>query len=353
MRKIRVLVVDDTVVIRRLVSEVISQDPEMEVVGIAPNGSVALQKLSQIQPDVVTLDLEMPEMDGLETLRELRRNYPRLPVIMLSSLTSKGAESPFDALASGASDYVAKPTLSSGMAETMLHLQNELLPRIKAHFRKANPLEAQPAPKLAAAPLKRQVTDSHPVDIVCVGTSTGGPNALCQLFEDMAEALPVPMVIVQHMPPVFTRTLAERLDRISKTRVFEGEEGQELRPGCAYLAPGGKHMEVRREGLRVVLRLNEAPPENSCRPAVDPLFRSVAETYGHRALAVVMTGMGKDGFLGCEAICAKGGKALAQDEASSVVWGMPGAAVATGLVDKVLPLEGFGPELTRATTGVV
>ncbi|MDQ8198713.1 chemotaxis response regulator protein-glutamate methylesterase [Pelagicoccus enzymogenes] len=343
MKKIRVLVVDDTAVMRKIVSEVVDRDPEMETAGVAANGRIALQRVNQVSPDLITLDMEMPEMNGIEMVRELRKTHPRIPVIMLSSLTVKGAEATFDALQAGASDYVAKPARSIGIPATLQQLQTELLPKIRHFFPKKKEVLPVLAPRSTSLAQKRR----QRIEVVAIATSTGGPNALARVFEQLKEPLPVPVVIVQHMPPIFTRTLAERLDACSGMKVVEGEEGQALQAGHAYLAPGGYHMETKREGVRVVLRLNENPPENSCRPAADVLFRSVAACYGGSTLAVVMTGMGRDGFLGTQVICDRGGVAVAQDQASSVVWGMPSFLAKEGLAESVLPLDQIAGEISK------
>lgn len=350
MKKIRVLVVDDTAVMRKIVSEVVDRDPEMETAGIAANGRIALQKVVQVSPDLITLDMEMPEMGGIETVRELRKTHPNIPVIMLSSLTVKGAEATFDALQAGASDYVAKPSASIGIPATLAELKKELLPRIRHFFPKTTPPRPRivaPPPVIRSAPLPSARRRKTPVEVVAIATSTGGPNALAHLFGQLKEPLSVPIVIVQHMPPVFTKTLADRLSRDSVVSVHEAEEGQVLKSGHAYLAPGGFHMEAHREGANVVLRLNEGPPENSCRPAADVLFRSIAECYGASTLAVVMTGMGRDGYLGTKTICQRGGAAFAQDEATSVVWGMPSFLVKEGLAERVLPLDQIASAIAK------
>jgi two-component system chemotaxis response regulator CheB len=294
----------------------------------------------------------MPEMDGLQTVRELRKIYPRLPVIMFSTLTLRGAESTLDALAAGATDYVTKPANVGNVLEGIERLKSELIPKIKLHCRKLLPpvgvAASLPAPAGIQGAKVVSSTGSGPdPQIFAIGCSTGGPNALAALFADITRPLPVPGVIVQHMPPLFTKMLAERLDRNSPNRFFEGETGQLLEPGCLYVAPGGRHMEVRREGLRVRLHLHDDPPENSCRPAVDVLFRSVAAVYGPPVLGLIMTGMGQDGLRGCQHIRERGGRVLAQDEATSVVWGMPGYVVQAGLAEKVLPLPQLGGEVMR------
>ena len=353
MEKTRVLVVDDSVLMRSAISHVISNDPELEVAGVAANGKIALSKMEQVQPDVVTLDFEMPEMDGLQTLGELQKRYPAVPVIMLSSLTMSGAEETLEALARGASDYVGKPH-GGDPAHSLEVLGAELLPLIKIHSARAKAKLAGAAARwqtrtetvAAATPAVRaQAAGPGEVSAVCIGTSTGGPNALAELFQALPGDLKVPLLIVQHMPPMFTRLLAERLAAGSKLQAVEGQQGMRVEAGRAYIAPGGLHMEVRRDAQGEYLHLQEDPPENSCRPAVDVLFRSAAKVYGKGVLAVVMTGMGQDGKRGCAAVHDAGGYVMVQDEASSVVWGMPRAVAEAGLANLVKPLRELGPEL--------
>lgn len=357
---IRILLVDDSAVIRRLLTDVLSGDPALEVADSAANGRIALAKLPAVKPDIVILDVEMPEMDGLETLAEIRKRQPRLPVIMFSSITERGAAVTLEALALGANDYVTKPSNSGNMTTALQRVREELIPRIKMFCRLRSPPTPAPAPlnrpiapqpesrpgSLPVAPRQRQR-----VDVVAIGISTGGPNALAALLPQLPANFPAPILIVQHMPPIFTRLLAERLAAQSLLSIAEGAEGDILRPGQVWLAPGGLHMALERQGTQVRLRLNQNPPENSCRPAVDVLFRSVAEIYRANTLAVVMTGMGNDGLKGCEAIRRAGGQILVQDESSSVVWGMPGFVVKAGLADGQIALTQLAGEiLTRVRT---
>jgi two-component system, chemotaxis family, protein-glutamate methylesterase/glutaminase len=349
--KLRALVVDDAVVMRRLVTEVLERDGSIEVAAVAANGRIALQKLTQVNPDFITLDVEMPELDGIATLRELRKTHPRLPVIMLSLATQRGAIATLDALAAGANDYVTKPIDVAHLGESIERLSAELLPKVRVHCRGESGAARLPAfvPAAPAVPRHRRAV----VDFVCIGTSTGGPNALAELFLGLTRALPVPVAIVQHMPPMFTAMLAERLNTsASALRCHEARDGDLFEPGCALLAPGGRHMTVGRSAQgRLVARLTDAPPENSCRPAVDVLFRDAAEVVGGGVLGVVMTGMGHDGRRGAERIHEVGGHIIAQDEATSVVWGMPGSVVAAGLADIVLPLSEIAAEITRRVCG--
>ncbi|MDZ4672896.1 MAG: chemotaxis response regulator protein-glutamate methylesterase [Gemmatimonadota bacterium] len=351
MPKIRVLVVDDAVVVRRLVTDLLSADPDVEVVGVAANGRLALAKLDQLSPDLVTLDIEMPEMDGLETLVHLRKLRPKLPVIMFSTLTERGASATMEALARGASDYVTKPANVGSVTQAQAQIRDELIPKIKVLCGRV-PTPRTPALAARAATVPPRLALPSRADILAIGVSTGGPNALAVVLPQLPADFPLPIVIVQHMPPVFTRCLAERLSGSCRIEVREGEEGGELRPGLAWIAPGDFHMTLRRVGAAVRLVLNQDPPENSCRPAVDPLFRSVAELYGAQTLSLVLTGMGHDGLRGAELIREARGQVLAQDESSSVVWGMPGAVVSAGLADRVLPLDGIASELMqRAQVG--
>jgi len=361
MPKIRVLVVDDAVVVRKVITETLRLDPDLEVVGIAANGKIALQKIPQVNPDILTLDIEMPEMDGLATLREVRRLYPKLPVIMFSTVTQKGAVATLEALSAGAKDYVTKPANVGSVTEAMERLKKELIPKIKVHCRHlciAEPVGKSPdavrnSPKAVPSATPRP----GPIEIVCVGTSTGGPNALTEVFANLPADLPVPVVIVQHMPPLFTAMLAERLTSLSPIPCHEGAEGQVIERGHAYLAPGGKHMEVQRQSIRTTLHLNEGPPENSCRPAVDVLFRSVTAAYGGAVLGVVMTGMGQDGLRGCELIRERRGHIVVQDEPTSVVWGMPGYVAKAGYANRTLPLNQIAGEIIRrvrdSRTGII
>jgi two-component system chemotaxis response regulator CheB len=294
-------------------------------------------------------------MDGLATLKALRKTHPRLPVIMFSALTERGAEATLDALAAGATDYFTKPSNVGGLDSSLSVIREELIPEIKAlcgrEVRGATgpaPAVRPPATSLSARPAPPAARPTPgPVQVVALGTSTGGPNALAEVFQRLPGDLPVPVVIVQHMPAMFTRLLAERLSAEYAHRVQEGGPGTVLQPGHAYIAPGDYHMIVVRDGTQVRTQVHQDPPENSCRPAADVLFRSVARAYGRNALAVVLTGMGQDGLRGCEAIHEAGGQILAQDEATSVVWGMPGYVAQAGLADRVLPISLIGDEILR------
>jgi two-component system chemotaxis response regulator CheB len=350
MPRIRVLIVDDSVVVRRLVADVVSSDPGCEVVGTAANGKIALAKIVQVNPDVVTMDIEMPEMDGLETLVALRKTHPRLPVIMFSTLTERAAAATLKALTLGANDYVTKPSATS-VAAASQQLREQLLAKVRLFGGPALGAPRPVAAPRAPTPLAKAHSSTARVDVLMIGCSTGGPNALTTLLEAFPPNPSVPVVIVQHMPPVFTRLLADRLRTQTNLRVKEAQGGETLAPGDLWIAPGDYHMIVRRDGLAARLALVQTPPENSCRPAVDVLFRSVVEFYGPRTLAVVMTGMGQDGLRGCEHVREAGGQIVVQDEATSVVWGMPGFVANAGLADAVLPLGQIAPEVWRRIGG--
>lgn len=351
--KKRVLLVDDAVVVRKALSLAIAQDCDLEVAGTAVNGRIALAKFPAIKPDVVLLDFEMPEMDGLETVRELRKIDARVPIIMFSSLTERGASVTLEALSLGASDYVAKPS-NVDITATLEAISRELIPKIRAlcHLPDLqpnlipSPRPCLPAPSTILAPRARLLA---PVQVVAIGVSTGGPDALTRLLPSLPANFPVPVVIAQHMPPIFTSLLAARLAAKSALPVRECVSGELLTPGCVVIAPGDFHMVVNQENGVMILRTHQGPRENFCRPSVDVLFRSLANVYGARALAVVLTGMGQDGLKGCETLRQAGARIYVQDEASSVVWGMPGFVARGGLADKILPLDHLGAEIVRAT----
>jgi two-component system chemotaxis response regulator CheB len=397
---IRILIVDDSVVIRKLLTTILGETPGMEIVGTAPLGKIALTKIPQCQPDIVILDVEMPEMDGIETLKRIRKDAPGLPVIMFSTKTERGAAATIEALTSGASDYVAKPSNVGNVLLAMARIREEMVPKILA-LTAARRAPVRPRPGLATLPpalhastsqiaisslppmsasrtasptapppisalpkitttspipidapirLYRPTGPRPPVEIVAIGASTGGPNALGVLLGQLPTEFPVPIVIVQHMLATFTRHFAERLASQCRMPIVEASAGDPLLPGHAYIARGDHHLLVERRQGRVQLALNQEQVENFCRPAVDVLFRSVAYTYGAGALAVVLTGMGHDGLRGSSAIREAGGDIIVQDEASSVVWGMPGFIARAGIASEVLPLERLGIEVRRRVT---
>ncbi len=352
---VRVLVVDDSVVVRRLVTRVLEDAEGIEVAGTAPNGRIALEKIPRLAPDLITLDVEMPEMDGLETLRRLATTHPSVPVVMFSTLTERGAGVTMEALLRGARDYVTKPANVGSVAESLEQIRTQLVPKIHALTGGPAPSSAPPTPtsrgssvpaRAVGAPTPRAAPASGRVAAVVVGVSTGGPNALAELVPALPADLGVPVLIVQHMPPMFTRLLAERLDGLSALPVREASHGEPV-TDAVVLARGDHHLGLRRTGGTTELVLGQGPPENSCRPAADVLFRSAVEVYDGDVLAVVMTGMGADGRRGCGRVRAAGGQVLAQDEATSVVWGMPSAVVGDGLADAVVPLGGLAEEIAN------
>ena len=346
MRKLRVLIVDDSAVIRNLLRSAVAADPELEVAGVAANGKIALAMVDQCTPDVVTMDVEMPEMDGLTALKAIRSTHPALRIIMFSTLTERAAIATLDALALGADDYVTKPSHVQNVSEGSRRISEHLIPKIKALCGPRAAPRVRPAPgsaRAAARPAKRNL---HP-EVVAIGSSTGGPNALAEILPQIPGDFPLPILVVQHMPPVFTAFLAERLSASSPIPVKEASPRAEVGHGQVWIAPGDFHLIVVRDGVQIRLATIQIPPENSCRPSVDVLFRSVAEVYGGRSLAVVLTGMGQDGLRGCECIHEAGGQIVVQDEASSVVWGMPGAVAGAGIADRVLPLAEIAGEIIR------
>lgn len=338
MTQIKVLVVDDSVVIRRLITSVLNEDPSLMVVGTAANGLIALDKIEQLQPDLITLDIEMPELDGIGTLKRLRRTHPKLPVIMFSTLTENGASATLDALALGASDYVTKPANVGSVAESLAAVRDQLVPKIKALTGRRNVPSGAHAGLAAPALRIRTPGLASAPEVLLIGSSTGGPDALSAVIPNLSADYPLPVAVVQHMPPVFTKMLAQRLNAVSNLEVREAAHGDVMRPGQVLIAPGDHHLVLRRDGLEIRAFLNQDTQENFVRPAVDVLFRSASEVYGGRAVAVILTGMGHDGRDGAALLAAKGAYVIAQDEASSVVWGMPGAVSDAGLADEVLPL---------------
>jgi two-component system chemotaxis response regulator CheB len=355
--RVRVMVVDDSVVIRRLVTQALEQDPLLEVVGTASNGVIGLQRIPQLTPDVVTLDIEMPDMDGLDMLRRVRREFPKLRVIMFSTLTERGGVKTLEALTLGADDYVAKVSNEGSLDRSMIRLREEMIPKIKQFFRLPQESKAMVSPQAAnnlAAPQTWQrssllkPTRVRP-NVVVIGVSTGGPTALGAILPELPSDFPLPILVVQHMPPLFTRLLAERLNSTCQLPVSEAHHGCLVEPGQILIAPGDFHMRLATIGDTVKVSLDQSARQNSCRPAVDALFASTGEVYGGAALAVILTGMGQDGLRGVEILRARGATVLAQDEASSVVWGMPGAVVNAGFADRVLPLNEVVPEILRRT----
>jgi two-component system chemotaxis response regulator CheB len=343
--RVRVLVVDDSALMRKLIPLILERDPEIEVVGTAMDGAFALRKIAELHPDVVTLDLEMPRMDGLETLRSIMRTAP-LPVIVFSTHSKEGAYSTFKALAHGAIDFVAKP--KNAAAGNLDPIATQLAEKIKVAKRAGGPKTIPNfVPDVPAAQKNRSRSTLPPNRVIAIGISTGGPNALQYLLSQIPGDFPATFVIVQHMPEGFTEMFARRLDECCALEVQEAKSGDLLLAGRALICPGNRHMMVRRMPRGEMVVLSDGPTINGHRPSVDVLFHSVAQEFALTAVGLLMTGMGDDGAEGLGAIKAAGGIALAQSEETCVVSGMPRAAILKGYVNKVLPLEGIAAYLVK------
>jgi two-component system chemotaxis response regulator CheB len=334
----QVLVVDDAVVVRQLVARALESETGLRLAGVAPNGRVAMVMLARLQPDVVILDLEMPEMNGFETLTAIRSLYPALPVIVYSHLTAKGAAATLEALALGATDFALKPR-ADGIGVAVAQIRKELVPLIRALAPRSTTTSIA-AGSFKALPL------GH-ISAIVMAASTGGPNALATVLGDLPADFRVPIFVVQHMPPVFTTSLAERLHARCRLPVVEASHGEAVTGGAVYIAPGGHHLEVVRHHGKISTELHDGPKENSCRPAADVLFRSGAKAYGAGTLAVVLTGMGRDGLQGTRAVCERGGSAIVESETTATVSAMPMAVSAAGLASMVLPIDQMAAEFVR------
>ncbi len=353
MKKIRVLIVDDSALVRQTLTKIMETDRGIEVVGAAPDPFIAREKIKKLNPDVLTLDVEMPKMDGVSFLRNLMRLRP-MPVVMVSSLTEKGADITLEALELGAVDFVNKPKID--LAHSLEDYSAEVISKVKAAAvaklragspRKASNGRAAPAEMVIAekfsadvvigksAPAKHFRTTDR---VIAIGASTGGTEALKVVLESMPANCPG-IVIAQHIPPVFSTSFAQRMDGICAMSVFEASDGQQILPGHVYIAPGDAHLMMVRDGARYRCKLSDAPPVNRHRPSVDVLFRSVAQNAGNNAIGAILTGMGDDGARGLKEMQEAGAKTFAQDEKTSVVWGMPGEAVSLGAADIILPLD--------------
>jgi len=364
---IKVMVVDDSVVVRGLVSRWIDEDPALAVVSAHRNGKLAVEDIVRSDPDVVILDIEMPELDGLAALPQMLKKKPNLVVIMASTLTRRNAETSLRALSLGAADYVPKPESNSGVT-TSTEFRRELTEKVKSlgqrvrsrgrtGLHQAKPGQAAPArPASAPTPAKPAFT-TRPYSrvaprVLVIGSSTGGPQALAEVFKHIGPAMSrVPVLITQHMPPTFTSILAEHIAKTAARPCAEAEDGEPVMPGRIYVARGGMHMLIQKAASGAVIRLSDSAPVNFCKPAVDPFFKSAVDVYGSAILAAVLTGMGNDGADGAAAISAAGGSVIAQDEETSVVWGMPGATAKSGVCSDVLALKEIGPKLARIIGG--
>ena len=392
--RIRVMVVDDSAVIRKIVTSTLLKEEDIEVVGTAASGREAISRFKELKPDVITLDVEMPDMTGIEAIPHIRQIDARVPIIMFSTLTESGGKATLDALSAGATDYVTKPSSSTSVEASKEIIASSLASKIRALGQKrrravgagsaysGSPATHRPgttptspssrfaapgngSPKAPATAFARPVvgeakvsgdqgenirfrpTNHRPPSLILIGISTGGPNALGELLPALPANLPVPILIVQHMPATFTRLLAERLDAKSKLKVMEAKGGEVPKPGEVYIAPGEHHLILSsNHRSELAIALDDSPPVNSCRPSVDTLFHS-ATRLGNRVMAIVMTGMGQDGYVGARALKAAGAEIVAQDEASSVVWGMPGYVTNAGLAEQVLPLNQIAQYIVR------
>ena len=373
---VRVLVADDSSLMRRLISQTINLESGLEVVGAAKDGAEAIACFEIQQPDVVLLDVDMPKVNGLAALKAIRELDKTIPIIMFGAFSARNDAATRAAITAGATDCVARPVATGHSATVIDYLRKEVVSRIVAwggrnsnrqHRARSNGQTSSAisidagasgaslvntGPSVISMPLPtRQSQRRSPVKVLAIGASTGGPNALTELISQLPGNLGVPVLIVQHMPPLFTQLLAERLDCSSALSVREGFDGAVVRPGEVWLAPGGYHMTVMRKGTEIILKTNQNAPEHSCRPAVDVLFRSVAEVYGSNALALVLTGMGRDGTAGCQSLDKCGAEILVQDESSSVVWGMPRSVVEAGVAGAVLSLKDIAPAIIMRMRG--
>ncbi len=339
LKKIKVLVVDDSAVVRRMITDALAKDPQIQVVGVAPDPYVARDKIKELNPDVLTLDIEMPRMDGITFLKILQQHRP-MPVIVISSLTHAGSSAALAALEAGAVDVLAKPSSAYSIGS----LGEQLSQHIKAAAVAKLVQRNIGSPTATPAPIQSCVASFHPRQIICIGASTGGVEALTQVLTHLPDGLPG-IAIVQHIPPYFSRVFAERVNQQSALEVREAVDGDLLRPGLALIAPGDFHMTASWVGTGFRMSLNQKPPVHHCRPAVDVLFRSVAEIAGVQPVAAILTGMGSDGAMGMKALKSLGAPTIAQDEETSVVYGMPRAAAELGVVDRVLPLAQIAPAL--------
>src|SRR5260221_933302 len=368
-RRIRVMLVDDAVVVRGLFARWVESEPDLDVVATLRTGREAVDQLERVDPDVVVLDVDMPDLDGIAALPLLLEKKRDLVVIMASTLTRRNAEISLRALSLGAADYIPKPgsnregTASTAFRRDLIEKLRELGLRARRLRRRplrpslevgsAPPIVPHPIEEVAAPPpISLRPMPTLPPKVLVIGSSTGGPQAVNSLIAEIGGVLQrAPVLITQHMPPTFTAVVAEHLGRVAKRSVREAVDGEEIIAGTVYIAPGGKHMKVVRRDGNAVIAIEDGPLVNFCKPAVDPLFASAAEVWGNKVLALVLTGMGSDGLAGSKSIIAAGGHVMAQDEETSVVWGMPGQVTNAGLCSAVLPLSEIAAKLTRLFTG--
>lgn len=370
----RVMLVDDSSIVRGIVAKLLESAPRIKVVATAANGAIAVRQLPSIDCDVIVLDIEMPEMDGITALPKLLAINPNVKIIMSSTLTRRGAEISLKAMSLGAVDFVAKPSSGLGAADAF---RAELLGKVQAYGARARLARIARGPAKSGAvtaagvaagtvapprtpriggvapagPLSLRKSVIEKPGIIAIGASTGGPQALAEVLKSIGSGVTQPIVITQHMPPTFTAILAEHMNRYAGRPAAEAQDGEVLQGGRIYVAPGGFHMLFEASGTQTVVRLNDGPLENSCRPAVDPMLRSLSEIYKKKLLTVILTGMGYDGLKGAQVVVGAGGALIAQDQASSIVWGMPGAVAQAGICNAVLPLQQIGQAIGRVARG--
>lgn len=349
---IKVLIVDDSAFMRKALTSMLQEDPEIKVVGTARDGLEALQMIQELKPDIVTMDVEMPRMDGITALKEIMSKNP-VPVIMVSSLTTEGAKVTLEALELGAVDFIPKNL--SELSVNIVKIKGMLIDKIKTIARRGvvrrGPSIRAPEPKVEVPKVeipKARISSERKVGIVSIGTSTGGPKALQEIIPKLPKDFPVPIVIAQHMPPNFTKPFAERLNQLSQLSVKEAEEGETIKAGMVYVAPGRGHMRLKRRGIETYITISDDREEFIYRPSVDALMLSVAECFPGRSLGVILTGMGNDGAKGAKKIKETGGRVFAQNEETCVVYGMPRAVVEAGIADKIVPLEEMAGEIINA-----
>lgn len=340
---IRVVVIDDSAFMRKAISTMLAKDPEIKVVGTANNGSEGLERVRELDPDVVTLDIEMPVMDGLTALRHIMMEMPR-PVIMISSLTTEGAEATLKAMELGAVDFIPKDL--SKVSLDIIRIEADLQKKVKTVARRKLRHRMPPRPRRQPEPPARAATGGRQVrDIVAIGVSTGGPPAVQKVLSSLPENFPASVLIAQHMPPAFTGPFAKRLDNVCAVSVKEAEDGEPLKPGTVYIAPGGKHLKIVQRGAKLDVLVSPEPADALYKPSANVLISSVADVVGRRALGVILTGMGSDGLEGVRALKARGGRVLAQSDATCVVYGMPKAIVDAGLADEIVGIDEMGPAI--------
>ena len=368
-KPLRVLIVDDTAMYRKVVTEVLSELPDVEVVGTANNGKIAMSKIASLKPDILTLDIEMPEMNGLDVLSSIRSERYDVGAIVLSTLTHKGGDLTMQALELGAFDFITKPETTS-VEESKKQIKNSLSSMFKAFSRRQEikqilegrlsffKTQKEPTNKDISGSVIRRMSSivnsrTKNAEIVGIGISTGGPKALSQMMPQIPGDINIPILIVQHMPPIFTQSLAKSLNTRCAINVKEAVDGEMIQPNVAFIAPGGKQMKIvaGMDGKDRIIRITDDPPENSCKPSVDYLFRSIAQHYVGRSTGVIMTGMGSDGYSGLTLMKRNGATIIAQDEASCIVYGMPKKPIDNGIVDVIAPLDQIASEICNTVKG--